>query len=124
MLTVLLVLQEATGLLTVPDPTPLLFNKLPADEAAKWASKMKHQAIKPMKSIVTYAPFSDEAYKGHIAYIKCSEDQMVHPPSQEKFIAVAGIQVTDELHTSHMPWLDDAAMTADKIISVADRVRN
>ncbi|KAI0870486.1 hypothetical protein GGS24DRAFT_504694 [Hypoxylon argillaceum] len=117
------VLDKSTGLLTVPDPTPLLFHKLPANEASKWAAKMKHQAIKPMQSVVQYAPFEDDAYIGHIAYIRCRDDQMVHPPAQTKFIAVSGIQVTAELPTSHMPWLEDADLTAETIIAMTRKVR-
>ncbi|KAI0190608.1 Alpha/beta hydrolase fold-1 [Astrocystis sublimbata] len=111
------------GLLTVPDPTPLLFHKLPAGEAAEWASMMRHQAIKPMQSIVTYAPFEDDAYKGHIAYITCRDDQMVHPPAQKKFIAVSGVEVTTELPTSHMPWLEEPDLTVETIINTAEKIR-
>ncbi|KAL2871603.1 alpha/beta hydrolase [Aspergillus lucknowensis] len=115
--------QESTGLLSMVDPVSLLFHKLPAPEAQSWAANMKRQAIKPLQGIVPYAPFEDDLFKGHLAYLRCAEDECVHPPAQAKFIAAAGIQETDELPTSHMPWLEMADTTAEKIIAMAERVR-
>jgi hypothetical protein len=84
---------------------------------------MNPQAIKPLQGIVPYAPFEDEFYKGHLAYLKCVEDQCVHLPGQSKFIAAAGIQETDELPTSHMPWLEMATTTAEKILGLVAKVQ-
>ncbi|KAL4860799.1 hypothetical protein BDV12DRAFT_181105 [Aspergillus spectabilis] len=116
-------LDESTGLLSLTDPVSLLFHKLPPNEAQSWAAKMKRQAIKPLQGIVPYAPFEDDFYKGHLAYLRCAEDECVHPPGQAKFIAVAGIQETDELPTSHMPWLEIADTTAERILGLVAKVR-
>ncbi|KAL2847109.1 hypothetical protein BJX68DRAFT_268409 [Aspergillus pseudodeflectus] len=115
-------LDESTGLLSLVDPVALLFHKLPPTEAQSWAANMKRQAIKPLQCIVPYAPFEDDFYKGHLAYLKCAEDACVHPPGQAKFIAAAGIQNTDELPTSHMPWLEMADTTAERILGLAAKV--
>ncbi|KAL5041188.1 hypothetical protein BDW71DRAFT_192254 [Aspergillus fruticulosus] len=115
-------LDESTGLLSLVDPVSLLFHKLPPDEAKVWAAKMKRQALKPLQGVVPYAPFEDEFYKGHLAYLRCAEDECVHPPGQAKFIAAAGIQETDELPTSHMPWLEMADVTAQKVLGLAQKV--
>ncbi|KAJ6093084.1 hypothetical protein N7486_008373 [Penicillium sp. IBT 16267x] len=117
------VLDKSTGLLSIPDPVPLMFHNLPTEAAERWATKMKKQAIKPMQSVVTYAPFEDEWYKGHLAYLKCSQDETIHPPGQLKFLTVAGIEVTDEMATSHMPWLEAADETAEKILGLVEKVR-
>ncbi|KAJ5626871.1 alpha beta hydrolase family domain protein [Penicillium herquei] len=111
------------GILTIPEPVPLMFHNLLAQEAQKWASKMKHQAIKPMQSVVTYAPFEDDIYKGHLAYLLCTQDETIHPSGQRKFLTVAGIEVMDEIPTSHMPWLEMADQTTEKILSLAEKVR-
>ncbi|KAL4860652.1 hypothetical protein BDV12DRAFT_204826 [Aspergillus spectabilis] len=110
-------------IITFTDPVSLLFHKLPPNEAQSWAAKMKRQAIKPLQGIVPYAPFEDDFYKGHLAYLRCAEDECVHPPGQAKFIAVAGIQETDELPTSHMPWLEIADTTAERILGLVAKVR-
>ncbi|KAJ5113758.1 hypothetical protein N7456_002292 [Penicillium angulare] len=116
-------LDKSTGLLSVPDPIPLLFHNLPPEVAHHWAAKMKHQAIKPMQSVVTYAPFEDEMYKGHLAYLKCLQDEMIHLPGQLKFLSLAGIEVTDEMDASHMPWLDNSDETAMKLLRLVEKVR-
>lgn len=109
--------------MSIPDPIPLLFHNLPEQEAREWARKMRTQAIKPMQGLIPYAPFEDHVYKGHMAYLICSDDHMVHPPGQDKFVAVAGIEVTDKLPNGHMPWLEAANETAEKILGLATKIR-
>lgn len=76
-----------------------------------------------MQSIITYSPFEDEAYKGHLAYLKCSKDITIHPPAQLAFLGAAGVEETDELPTGHFPWLEMADATAEKVLSLANKVR-
>lgn len=114
--------QKSTGLLTIPDPIPQMFHNLPADEAASWARGMRHQAIKPMQSTVNYAPFEDPAYSGHLAYLLCTDDHTFHLPSQKKFQQGAGIEITDELQTSHMPFLEMPETAAEKVLGLVGKV--
>ncbi|KAK2612528.1 hypothetical protein QQS21_001466 [Conoideocrella luteorostrata] len=116
-------LDKSTGLLTIPEPIPVFFNRLPTEEAKYWAGRVKHQALKPMQSIVPYAPFEDDYYKDHLAYLQCTNDETIHPPAQKKFFDVAGGQVTDELPTSHFPWLEMPDETAEKVLNLAQKVR-
>jgi hypothetical protein len=98
-----------------------MFHNLPAKEARKWAAGMKPQAIKPMQSTVEYAPFEDSAYKGKVAYLMCTDDQTFHLPSQKKFLSGANIEMTDEIATSHMPWLEKPQETVQKVLALAGR---
>ena len=99
-----------------------MFHSLPANEATKWARGMKHQAIKPMQNNVDYAPFEDSSFKGHLAYLMCTGDQTFHLASQKKFLQGAGIEVTDELPTGHMPFLEMPKKTAQKVLGLVERV--
>lgn len=114
-------LDKSTGLLRIPDPIPQMFHNLPAKEASKWAAGMKSQAIKPMQSTVEYAPFEDSAYKGKVAYLMCTDDQTFHLPSQKKFLSGANIETTDEMSTSHMPWLEKPQETVQKVLALAGK---
>jgi hypothetical protein len=98
-----------------------MYHSLPAKEAGKWAAGMKHQAMKPMQSKVEYAPFEDPIYKGKLAYLMCTNDQTFHLPSQKKFLTSAGIEITDEIATSHMPFLEMPQKTADKVLCLVAR---
>ena len=98
-----------------------MFHNLPADEAARWARGMRHQAIKPMQSTVEYAPFEDSAYKGNLAYLMCTDDHTFHLPSQKKFLEGAGIEITDEMPTSHMPFLEKPEKTAEKVLGLVEK---
>ncbi|KAL3451438.1 hypothetical protein BJX65DRAFT_304021 [Aspergillus insuetus] len=113
----------STGLLSLVDPVSLLFHKLTLSETQYWACKIERQAPKPLQGIVSYAPFEDNFYMGHLAYLRCAEDECVHPPGQAKFIAAAGNEETDELPTSHLPWLEMADMTAKRILDLVAKVR-
>lgn len=116
-------MQKSTSLLTIPDPTPLMFHNLPPPQAAHWASRMHHQAIAPMRSTVTYNPAEDARYKHHLAYLLCTDDQTFHLGSQRKFLEGAGIAETVELvGRSHMPFLEDAEGTARAVVGVVGRV--
>ena len=73
------------------------YSKLPADEAKDWVAELQPQSLGTFKTKCKYSPYTDEAWKGKLAYLLSEEDQTFPLQLQQFFVNFTGIAWIDLL---------------------------
>lgn len=107
------VLDEATGALTVPDPVAAFYADVDSETAAWAAGRLRPQAVKSFTDTVTAAAWQELP----CTYVACTEDKALPYPAQEAMAARSGTVVT--MRSSHSPVFSHPDELADLIAAVA-----
>ncbi|KAJ9363292.1 catalytic protein [Paecilomyces variotii] len=105
------------GTFTIKNGAEILYNDLPAEEAALWESRLIPQSYK-----VQETPLSRAAYE-YIpsTYLICENDKAAPTNFQEIFARAANAEI-DRCNAGHSPMLSQPAMLVKKITVLADKV--
>ncbi|PGH27511.1 hypothetical protein AJ80_00752 [Polytolypa hystricis UAMH7299] len=109
------------NLLLVPDPAAVLYNDLPADEAASWAAQLL-----PFPRSAQIAPISQIAYSNIPAtFVVCENDAAVPPWVQKLMLkgpAEEGIEfAVESIQSSHSPFLSMPDKLAKLVIKIGSK---
>ncbi|KAA8571254.1 hypothetical protein EYC84_000584 [Monilinia fructicola] len=90
------------------------------DELAPWTivdpEKSKVSSLGTFKAKARYSPYTDEAWKGKLAYLLCEDDQTFPVQLQQLFVQSGFFDIVESLPGSHSTFLDMPEKTADVII--------
>ncbi|KAB8298318.1 hypothetical protein EYC80_002046 [Monilinia laxa] len=94
------------------------YNQLPATEAQKWAAEIQSQSLATFKTKAKYSPYTDEAWKGKLAYLLYENDRTFSMQIQQSFVQAGSFDIVESLPASHFPFLDMPERTADVITKI------
>lgn len=92
------------------------YNQLSTVEAQKWVAELQPQSLGTFKAKARYSPYTDEAWKGKLAYLLCEDDQTFPVQLQQLFVQSGFFDIVESLPGSHSTFLDMPEKTADVII--------
>ena len=95
----------------------LLFNDLPAEQAAMWESRLIGQSHNVEKTVVTQNPCKYIPS----TYVICEDDQAVPCQYQEMFASLCGAEVK-KCKTGHCPMLSQPEVLAKMIVEVTEKI--
>ncbi|RFU35392.1 hypothetical protein B7463_g935, partial [Scytalidium lignicola] len=105
---------------SIDDSIRQFYNKLPAEEAKKWAQKILPQSLASITSNAAFAPWAEAAWEGRCAYLVCADDQMLPLQLQQRFVQTGNFVSNKSLPTSHSPFLDMPEEMAEVLIEFAN----
>ncbi|KAF2654653.1 alpha/beta-hydrolase [Lophiostoma macrostomum CBS 122681] len=108
--------EEKDGKLYFKNGAKLLYNDLPEEEAALWASRMVPQSYAVQTTTITNAAYEFVPS----TYVICDNDKAVPPQVQEIFSRAAGSHV-ERIDSGHSPMLSRKDKLVDIIVSVIEK---
>ena len=98
--------DEATGLCTVPEPTPVFYADVAPPLAAEFGARLRSQSLVSFMTSLTQAAW--RAIPS--TYIACTEDRAIPYPAQQAMAARA--RTVHTLRSSHSPFASQPAEVA------------
>ncbi|KAK2865367.1 hypothetical protein FQN49_003643 [Arthroderma sp. PD_2] len=118
--------DDATGQLTVENPTDVFYHDVPSDLATKAVSELKQQAKAAFTSPSSSPAWQEEFYNGgRRGYIRTTQDHCVPAAIQSMMLDKSGVDWNiKEMESSHSPYLSRPQELTETIVGMITAIWN
>jgi len=103
------------------DPINLFYADLPSEIAARAVENLMPHAFSVFHTPSPPPAWTEEDFKGRLAYVRCMEDAALTPTIQDVMIQGTGVEwVVRDIVTSHSPFLSKPAELTSLLKELAE----